>query len=56
MLTLSSKSILKLGLLPGEKACQEDNPELRYLIINKFGDINWVINIVHAYLKMGTML
>ena len=40
MLTLSATSILKLGLLTGEKACQEDNPELRYLIINKFGDIN----------------
>ena len=40
MLTLTAKCILKLGLLTGEKAWQEDNPELRYLILNKFGDIN----------------
>ena len=40
MLTLTAKSILKLVLLIGEKVWQEDNPELRYLIINKFGDIN----------------
>ena len=30
----------KFGLLAEEKAIKEDNPELRYLIINKFGDIN----------------
>ena len=40
MSTLTSKSIWKLGLLTEEKAIREDNPELRYLIINKFGDIN----------------
>ena len=40
MPTLTSKNTWKLGLLAEEKACKEDNPELRYLIINKFGDIN----------------
>ena len=40
MPTLTAKSIWKLGLLAEEKACKEDNPELRYLIMNKFGDIN----------------
>ena len=40
MPTLTSKSIWKLGLLAEEKAIREDNPELRYLIINKFGDID----------------
>ena len=40
MPTLTSKSIWKLGLLAEEKASKEDNPELRYLIRNKFGDIN----------------
>ena len=40
MPTLTAKSIWKLGLLTKEKACKEDNPELRYLIINKFGNIN----------------
>ena len=33
MPTLTAKSIWKLGLLAEEKACKEDNPELRYLII-----------------------
>ena len=40
MPTLTGKSIWKLGLLAEEKACKKDNPEYRYLIINKFGDIN----------------
>ena len=40
MPTLTTKSIWKLGLLAEEKAIKEDYPELRYLIINKFGDIN----------------
>ena len=40
MPTLTAKSIWKLGSLAEEKAFKEDNPELRYLIINKFGDIN----------------
>ena len=40
MPTLTAKNICKLGLLAKEKAWKEDNPELRYLIINKFGDIN----------------
>ena len=40
MPTLRAKSIWKLRYLSEEKACKEDNPELRYLIINKFGDIN----------------
>ena len=40
MPTLTAKSIWKLGLLAEEKACKEDNEELLYLIINKFGDIN----------------
>ena len=30
--TLTAKSIWKLGLLAEEKACKEDNPELRYLL------------------------
>ena len=37
MPTLSSRSIWKLGLYAEEMANEEDNPELRYLIINKFG-------------------
>ena len=40
MPTLTAKSIWKLGLLAEEKAIKEDNPELRYFIINKFDDIN----------------
>ena len=40
MPTLTTKTKLKLGLLAEKKANKEDNPELRYLIINKFGDIN----------------
>ena len=40
MPTLTAKCIWKLGLLAEEKASKEDNPELRYLIRNKFGDIN----------------
>ena len=40
MTTLSSRSIWKLGLHAEEMANKEDNPGLRYLIINKFGDIN----------------
>ena len=40
MPTLTTKNIWKLGLLAEEKVIKEDNPELRYLIINKFGDIN----------------
>ena len=42
MPTLRTRIIWKLGLLAEEKACKEDNPELRYLIINKFGDISMV--------------
>ena len=34
------KSIWKFRLLAEEKAIKEDNQELRYLIINKLGDIN----------------
>ena len=33
---------MEKGLLAEEKACKEDNPELRYMIINKFGDTNMV--------------
>ena len=40
MPTLTTKNIWKLGLLAEEKVIKEDNLELRYLIINKFGDIN----------------
>ena len=40
MPTLTTKSIWKLGLLAEEKAIKEEYPELRYLIINRFGDIN----------------
>lgn len=40
MPTLSSRSIWKLGLYAEEMANKEDNPELRYLIINEFGDID----------------
>ena len=40
MPTLTAKSIWKLRLLAEKKACKKDNPELRYLINNKFGDIN----------------
>ena len=40
MATLTAKIFCKLGLLAEEKACKEDNPELRYLVINKFGGIN----------------
>ena len=40
MPTLSSRSIWKLGLHAEEMANKEDNPELRYLIINEFGDID----------------
>ena len=40
MPTLTAKSICRLGLLAEEKTCKEDNLELRYLIIIKFGDIN----------------
>ena len=40
MPTLRAKIIWKLGILAEEKACKEDNPELRYLIINKFGYSN----------------
>ena len=40
MPTLATKNIWKLGLLAEEKVIKEDNLELRYLIINKFGDIN----------------
>ena len=56
MLTLTAKNIWKLGLLAEEKVCKEDNPELRYLIINRFSDINMVINIVYAHLRMEIML
>ena len=56
MSTLTAKSIWKLGLLAEEKVCKEDNPELRYLIINRFSDINMVINIVYAHLRMEIML
>lgn len=45
MPALTAKSIWKLGLLAKEKAWNEDNPKLRYLIINKFGGIN----IGHKY-------
>ena len=38
--TLTAKSIWEFRLLAEEKACAEDNPELIYLIINKFGNIN----------------
>ena len=40
MPTLTTKNIWKLGLLAEEKVIKKDNLELRYLIINKFGDIN----------------
>ena len=40
MPTLATKNKLKLGLLAEKKANKEDNPELRYLVINKFDDIN----------------
>ena len=40
MPTLTTKTILKLGLLAEKKANKEVNRELRYLVINKFGDIN----------------
>ena len=40
MPTLRAKITWKLGLLVEEKACKEDNPELKYLILNKFDDIN----------------
>ena len=40
MPTLTAKMIWKIGLVAAEKAIKEDNPELRCLIINKFGDIN----------------
>ena len=40
MPTLTAEGIWKLGLLAEEKVCKEDNPELRCLIINKFGDTN----------------
>ena len=56
MSTLTAKSIWKLGLLAEEKVCKEDNPEIRYLIINRFSDINMVINIVYAHLRMEIML
>ena len=39
MPTLTSKNIWIKGLLAEEKTCKEDNPELRYLITNKFRDI-----------------
>ena len=40
MPTLISKNTRKLRLFAEEKACKEDNPELTYVIINKFGEIN----------------
>ena len=40
MPTFKTKNICKLGLLVEEKASIEENPELRYSIINKFVDIN----------------
>ena len=40
MPTSTAKMIWKIGLVAAEKAIKEDNPELRNLIINKFGDIN----------------
>ena len=55
MPTLRAKSIWKLGLLAEENACKEDNPELRYLIINKFGDINMEYKILYSHLKMEIM-
>ena len=38
MPTLTAKGIWKLGLLAEEKVSKEDNQELRYLNINRFGD------------------
>ena len=58
MPTLTAKSIWKLGLLAEEKACKEDNPELKYLIIklNILVVSIWVINIViNIHLKMEIM-
>ena len=55
MPTLTAKGIWKLGLLAEEKVSKEDNQELRYLNINKFGDITRVINIVYVQLKMEIM-
>ena len=31
---------MEIGIISWKKACKKGNPELRYLIINKFGDIN----------------